>query len=199
VEAGGPGLASQALTKLGLVDKAGNFDLTKAFQLGLSGAGIAMMSRGLTPHLQSATQQFQQLSAPLKQAADQLIAQYNSGKLTAADTTSIENWKKAALAQTRDFYDRSGISDSTQAMEVERRIEETAVAMADQARQGALKQAISAYGAVTPTLTAAIQADAQTQSATEQAQVNFFNLLQRVSQTATSPSSTTEPKIKPND
>jgi len=127
----------------------------------------------------------QQIQAPVAKAqaaaetqkaevSQQIMSQYQSGKLNASDAQQIDDWKTAQIAQSRAYYAKAGLSDSSMEHQAEASIEKTAVGMRDQALQNMLKTGISAAGSSTPALNSMAMQQTQQDTALQNAMANFL-------------------------
>lgn len=77
--------------------------------------------------------QYRGLASAQRGAGEDLVAQYRSGKLNQADQYAIDQWEQGAIAQTKDYYARAGLSDSSMAKNAEASIHNAAVARKQEA------------------------------------------------------------------
>lgn len=111
---------------------------------------------------------------PVAQLGQQLISQYQSGQLNVADAKAINDWESAQLAQSRQYYAKAGLSDSSMAVQAEGQIHQQAQAMRDQALQNMLKVGLSAVGQASQPLTQLAQQQVSQDAALQQAMANFL-------------------------
>ena len=87
--------------------------------------------------------------APLSSTQQGLLAQYNSGQLSAADQQAIQDYTAASKAQIRQQYAQMGQANSPQMAQAEAAVDQKAAAMMDQALKNYLTEALSVTGAIT--------------------------------------------------
>ena len=87
--------------------------------------------------------------APLESTQGQLLSQYNSGSLTAADAAGIQDYVAGSKAQIRQQYASMGQANSPQQAQAEAAIDQKAAAMTDQALKNYLTEALQTTGAIT--------------------------------------------------
>jgi hypothetical protein len=87
--------------------------------------------------------------APLESTQGQLLSQYNSGSLTAADASGIQDYVAGSKAQIRQQYASMGQANSPQQAQAEAAIDQKAAAMTDQALKNYLTEALQTTGAIT--------------------------------------------------
>ena len=86
---------------------------------------------------------------PLEGTQAQLLNQYNSGTLTAADAAGIQDYVASSKAQIRQQYAAMGQPNSPQQAQAEAAIDQKAAAMTDQALKNYLTEALQTTGAIT--------------------------------------------------
>lgn len=136
---------------LGLTNKEGNLNLGTA----LTGAGLgasALQQSHLNKQMGNAQKEIAGVTAPLKDAQQHLMAQYNSGQLNASDAQHIHDWEQGQVAQVKQYYAKAGLADSDMAQKAIGDVTAKAEAMRQQALQNYLSQAITTTGAVTAPL-----------------------------------------------
>lgn len=99
------------------------------------------------------------IAGPQRDLGNQLIAQFNSGTLNAADQASIDKFQATATAQSRQYFANSGQSNSTAALQSERDIGAQANAMKAQALQNMLVQGTTLLNIADRYQLAAVQAE----------------------------------------
>jgi hypothetical protein len=125
----------------GFIDSLGKQIKNNALTLGvgaLSALNTPQMPKPLTPVAQNASQ--------LQSVGKDLINKSQQGTITPAQQAKIENWRSQAIAQTKDFYARAGLGDSSMQQSAIDNINQQATAATEQIIQQNLTQGISALG-----------------------------------------------------
>lgn len=161
--------ATTAASDTGVLKTMGKYSMPLA--MGLSTA--ASMGRKPTDY----TAQLKAISAPAQAASATLLNNYASGKLNPADQTQIDTWERQQIAQTRDFYARSGQPDSTAMQNQIAQIQSQAQGMRSQALQGMLNSGLQAIGVASGPVQTAIQAQIAQDQQMQQAQSQLFMTL----------------------
>ena len=144
--------------------------LVKYGPLALGAAGM-MNQRAAANRFRS---QMQSLSGPQRRMGEQLLAQYESGKLNAGDAARIDQWEQSAIAQSRQFFSRAGTADSTQAQTSEQNIKQQAEAMRQQALKGLLTTGLNTLNVTDQYQAAGLEAEMQADQQATQAAMNFL-------------------------
>lgn len=121
--------------------------------------------------------QLKKQAQPVQEISDSLLAQYKAGTISPSTSFDIQRWKDQSIAQTKNYYAKAGIPDSSAAQSAIANIEAKAVAMEDQARQGLLTQGLNAAGVAAGPASAAITAQAQQDQNLQQASGSALNSL----------------------
>lgn len=80
------------------------------------------------------------IGGPQRDLGNQLISQFNSGALNAADQAALDKWTATAIAQSKQYFANSGQSSSTASLQSQRDIATQANAMRAQMLQNMLMQ-----------------------------------------------------------
>lgn len=135
---------------------------------------------GLATSSSNANKYFDEIKAlggPQRDIANQLLAQYKSGTLNAADSFKIQQTKQAAINRANDFYAKAGIPDSTQLQGTLHDIDVQADAQTEQARQNLLKQGLDELNLTDNTQVEAIKAQIAGDQAAAKALTDFMTML----------------------
>jgi hypothetical protein len=106
---------------------------------------------------QQTTQQQQQISAQAQQQAQQLLAQYQSGTLSASQQASLDQLTQQTKNQVRQYFASIGQSDSTAAVQSLAQVDQQALAMKQQMLDNALAQGMQALGVASGPLNSVAQ------------------------------------------
>lgn len=170
---GGGGI-EEVLAKAGVpketMDKVLN-GLAKYGPLGLGAASI-LGNRGAA---KKAAGQIREVGGPQRAIANDMITQAQAGNINQADQYQIDQWKQGAIAQSRAYYAKAGISDSSMAQNAEAEINAKATAMHEQARQQLLQTGLETLNITDKTQVAAIQAELAGDQQTQQQITQFMN------------------------
>ena len=129
-----------------------------------------------------AQKNLQQTVQPAADVSAQLLQQFQSGQINASDAQAISDWQTQQLAQTRQYFQKAGLSGSSAAKEAEGKITQQAQSMRDQALQNLLKGGLSAVS----TASQPLQAMAGQQLAQDtQLQNAMANFVQNSAKTST--------------
>lgn len=115
------------------------------------------------------------IGAPQREVANQMIADAQAGRINPADAYAIDQWEKSAVAQSRDYFAKAGISDSTMSTGAENDIHARAAAMREQARTTLLQQGIDTLNVVDKYTVAAVQAEMAGDQATAKQATDFLS------------------------
>ena len=135
---------------------------------------------GLATSSSNANKYFDEIKAlggPQRDIANQLLAQYKSGTLNAADSFKIQQTKQAAINRANDFYAKAGIPDSTQLQGTLHDIDVQADAQTEQARQNLLTQGLNELNVTDQTQVEAIKAQIAGDQAAAKALTDFMTML----------------------
>lgn len=135
VPVAGPGATGTAGATGATSAAAGGNAITRYGPLALGTAGLA--SNILTG--QRSARRIGQIGQAQRDAGNQLLAQYNSGQLTVSDAHNIAAYEASATAAAKQYFAKSGQSDSTAANATLSTIQGNVAAMKDQAVQNYLK------------------------------------------------------------
>jgi hypothetical protein len=135
---------------------------------------------GLATSSSNANKYFDEIKAlggPQRDIANQLLAQYKSGTLNAADSFKIQQTKQAAINRANDFYAKAGIPDSSQLQGTLHDIDVQADAQTEQARQNLLKQGLDELNVTDNTQVEAIKAQIAGDQQAAKALTDFMTML----------------------
>ncbi len=127
----------------------------------LTAAGLGLNAVNGVMQMRNGSQLSKQLTSigkPASDAANTLLAQYQSGQIPASTQFDINKWRDQSIAAARSRY--AGMGDSSTLRNAISSIEAEAAAMTDKARQGLLTSGLQALGVGAGPLTAAAQASA---------------------------------------
>lgn len=144
-----------------------------AMPLAMGLSTVASMGKKPTDY----TPQLNALVAPAQGAANTLLSNYSAGKLNPADQVQIDSWEQQQIAQTKDFYARSGQGDSTAMQQQVGQIQAQAQGMRSQALTGMLNSGLQAIGVAAGPVTTAIQAQIAQDQQMQAAQSQLFMTL----------------------
>ena len=144
-----------------------------AMPLAMGLSTVASMGKKPTDY----TPQLNALSAPAQGAANTLLSNYSAGKLNPSDQVQIDSWEQQQIAQTKDFYARSGQGDSTAMQQQVGQIQAQAQGMRSQALTGMLNSGLQAIGVAAGPVTTAIQAQIAQDQQMQAAQSQLFMTL----------------------
>lgn len=126
------------------------------------------------------TQPLNNLSAPLAATSAQLIANFNSGQLTAADSQNISQWKQQQQASVKQYYAQAGLGDSSMAQQAMAQIDAQAVQMTQQALNNYLQQGSSVAGVAAGPMTSAVTGQIAQNTQAMQQQQAFMTALAKM-------------------
>jgi len=126
------------------------------------------------------TQPLSNLSAPLAATSAQLIANFNSGQLTAADSQNISQWKQQQQASVKQYYAQAGLADSSMAQQAMAQIDAQAVQMTQQALNNYLQQGSSVAGVAAGPMTSAVTGQIAQNTEAMQQQQAFMTALAKM-------------------
>jgi hypothetical protein len=137
-----PGFLSQALKTLGI------YDPTSGLGRNALPAAATLGSLAMRPYEISQQKKMQQelanLGKPAQDVSNQVLSQYQSGQIPAAQEQEIKAWEDKSIADIKGFYARAGLGDSSMEQDQVASIKEQGVAMRDKARQDLLQSGLSA-------------------------------------------------------
>lgn len=134
----------------------------------------------------SATAPLAGVQATQQALSNQLLSQYQSGTLTAADAYKVDQWEKQQVAATKQYYASAGLGNSDMLTKALGDVTAQASAMRSTAQNQYLSQAISALGGSASSAGALVTANVAQDAALQQAQQSFFANLGRLSTTTDS-------------
>jgi hypothetical protein len=133
---------SQALKTLGI------YDPTSGLGRNALPAAATLGSLAMRPYEISQQKKMQQelanLGKPAQDVSNQVLSQYQSGQIPAAQEQDIKSWEDQSIANIKGFYARAGLGDSSMEQDQIASIKEQGVAMRDKARQNLLQSGLSA-------------------------------------------------------
>jgi hypothetical protein len=143
-------------------------------------ANIGLGTAALVNNVRSgnmAQKQYQSVAAHSKAASDQLLQQFQSGQITGADAYKIADWVQKQRAQTDQYFQKAGLSNSSMHNQALQQIDSQAEGMRQQAVQSLLANGLKAAGVSDPTLTAGITAGLNNDAAAMKAMQQFLATL----------------------
>lgn len=155
-----------------LVNKTDKLGNTLRYGIPALGAVGGLMQRNAAMKLAG---QYRDLGASQRGVGEDLVAQYKSGKLNPADQFAIDQWAAGALAQTRDYYARAGLSDSSMAKNAEAAIQNQAVARKQEALNNLLTMGTNILNITDRYQAMAVQAEMQANQALGTMAINFMS------------------------
>lgn len=145
--------------------------LTKYGPLALGGAGM-LNQRATADRFR---QQMAQIGGPQRAIGEQLLGQFQQGKLAPGDAARIAEWEQSALAQARQYYSKAGQPKGTSANSTYSQISKQAEAMRQQALQGMLSTGLSTLNITDRYQAAALNAEMQADQQANAAGTQFLN------------------------
>lgn len=118
--------------------------------------------------------QYRNMASAQRGAGEDLVAQYRSGKLNQADQYAIDQWEQGAIAQTKDYYARAGLSDSSMAKNAEASIHNAAVARKQEALNNLLAMGTNILNITDRYQAMAVQAELAANQALGVTAINFM-------------------------
>lgn len=118
--------------------------------------------------------QYRGLASAQRGAGEDLVAQYRSGKLNQADQYAIDQWEQGAIAQTKDYYARASLSDSSMAKNAEASIHNAAVARKQEALNNLLTMGTNILNITDRYQAMAVQAELAANQALGVTAINFM-------------------------
>jgi len=179
-----PGLYQRAIDALGA-------NKLQTAQLGLGAAGLLNnIHQGNV-----AQKQYQNVAAGSKATSDKLLAQFNSGQLSGADSFAIADWSQKQKASVDQYYAKAGLSNSSMHQQAMQQIDTQAEGMRQQALQNMLTGGLNAAGVSDPTLRAGISAGLQNDQYAMKTMQDFLSTLAKMNtqQQSQTGSATTPP------
>ena len=163
-----PGTEAPGLTGNSSIDKAlkalgidSGKGALQAANVGLGGASLVKQLAGGN----AAQGQFNKIAGPANEASQKLLAQFQSGQLSAADSFAIAQMTQQQKAGVNQYYAKAGLSNSSMHQQALQQIDTQAEAMRSQQVQNLLKQGLQAAGVANPVLqqgvTAGLNSDAE--------------------------------------
>ena len=170
---GGTGNASidSALKQLGVLGK------SASQYAPLAGLGVSAMAN---KKAQSAASSLNGVAAPALDTSNQLLSQFKTGQLNAADSYAIQNMVQQQTASIKQYYASAGLSNSSMEAEALNQIGVQAQAMREQALQNMLSQGLQSAGVAQGPQIAAVQASVAADNELSQASSNFMAALAKM-------------------
>lgn len=109
--------------------------------------------------------------------AQMLWKRYNTGEIMPGDQAKIAQWQQAQIQQTKDYYAKAGLSDSSMAQEAIGQIGQQADQMRQQAHQNLLAPAMQATGMANDYAKGLVAYQIQQDQQAQQAQKEFMATL----------------------
>lgn len=108
--------------------------------------GVGALSAMNTPQMPKALKPVASNASLTQGVGKDLITKSQQGTITPAQQAKIENWRSQAIAQTKDFYARAGLSDSSMQQSAIDNINQQATAATENIIQQNMQQGLAALG-----------------------------------------------------
>ena len=146
-------------------------DIANLGKLGISAYGAYQQRKAGNAY----ASQLAGLTGPAKKAAQEMLARFNSGQLTAADQQAIDDYKANAEQMIRQEYSDAGMSNSGAMADRLLQVDKQVVAMQSQARDNYFTLGMNGLGVTFPFLGQQIQFQMQQDEAAQQTLDNVFS------------------------
>jgi len=154
--------------------------------LGLGTASVIQQARAGS----AAQKQMNAIGGPAKGVSNQLLQNFQSGQLTGADSFAIADWTQKQKAQTDQYFQKAGLSNSSMHQQALSQIDKQADGMRQQALDSMLRQGLGAAGVSDPTLRAGVTAGVQSDQAAMQAMREFLKMMAQMNTPQPAPTGT---------
>ena len=154
--------------------------------LGLGTASVIQQARAGS----AAQKQMNAIGGPAKGVSNQLLQNFQSGQLTGADSFAIADWTQKQKAQTDQYFQKAGLSNSSMHQQALSQIDKQADGMRQQALDSMLRQGLGAAGMSDPTLRAGVTAGVQSDAVAMKEMREFLKMMAQMNTPQPAPTGT---------